>query len=354
MSETTAVEAKCYCGGFHVIFDVPNTALPLEAYLCHCSICRWGTGAPCTFHCGMPETVRPRFISPSKEESLSYYPVEGKGYGFKFCSTCGCHVAAIGVDDGSWTPSSSIFSRADPKIVQVKMQVFGKSTGDGGLSVMLDEINGKKLPSWNPSEDEPNSKVAVSKPEVGASGQELLRAQCHCAGVSFGIRRPSAEQLRTKRLKDNFISPVDERKWRGVYDPCDDCRLVSGGNFIGWTFVPFEATEPRVPENLELGTIKTFKSSTDVLRAFCGVCGATVFYYNQGDENGERVIDVATGILRAPEGSMAEGWLTWRSRLSHADDGLKYNEGLTKSLMDGLDRWSMMKYGQKYLMKRVD
>lgn len=212
---------------------------------------------------------------------------------------------------------------------------------------MLDEINGKKLSSWNPPDDDPSSKAAVSKPEVGADGQELLRAQCHCSGVSFGIKRPSAEQIRTKRLKDNVISPIDDRKWRGVYDPCDDCRLVSGGNFIGWTFIPLEATEPQVPRNLTFGTIKTFKSSANVLRAFCGVCGATVFFHDESDENGVGVVDVATGILRAPEGSMAESWLTWRSTMSYVDDGLKYNEGLTRCLVEGLDRWSADKYGQQ-------
>ncbi|KAJ5788406.1 hypothetical protein N7457_003396 [Penicillium paradoxum] len=83
-----------------------------------------------------------------------------------------------------------------------------------------------------------------------------------------------------------------------------------------------------------IGSSKSYKSSEGVLRTFCGTCGATVFY-TCAERPG--IVDVAVGILRAPEGVMAENRALWRTgRIASADDGLKYEPGCSRALIEGV------------------
>lgn len=355
MSETKTLEAKCFCGAFHANFDVPISALPLDAYLCHCSRCRYATGGLCTFHAAsLPIDVRPQFIAPSSEKNITAYHMEGVGYTLNFCSTCGCHIAGIGIEDGGWTPSTSIISSMGPDIVQVKSHVFSKSGKDGGLSKLLREIRGNPVRHWNPPDEDTSAAIIQNKPEIGVDGQERLRAQCHCGGVSFTVARPQQSHLENEELANRYVSPLDKRKWIGILDTCDDCRLTTGTQAVTWTFVPLSAIEPSIGPDLAHGTLKIFKSSKDVDRAFCQDCGATVFYrHNSRLHGGESVVDIATGILRAPEGAMAEDWITWRTRIAHLNDGMKYDEGVTQAFVDGITEWSIEKYGKPLLMQDI-
>lgn len=48
------------------------------------------------------------------------------------------------------------------------------------------------------------------------------------------------------------------------------------------------------------------------------------------------------GLLRAPEGAMAENWAVWRAgKLSGLKDGLKYHEGFATALMEGMKKWGV-------------
>jgi len=51
-----------------------------------------------------------------------------------------------------------------------------------------------------------------------------------------------------------------------------------------------------------------YRSSHDSTRTFCSVCGATAFYLNDGRP---LRANVAVGILRADEGTLARNWLEW-------------------------------------------
>ena len=116
--------------------------------------------------------------------------------------------------------------------------------------------------------------------------------------------------------------PPNEEKYMAYFCVCRSCRLSTGMTLIPWCYVPpANLTIASTGEPIHLGkqaeeaganegtTLKHYKSSADVYRSFCGTCGATVFYW--ADEPGHAVVDVAVGLLRTEEGSMARRWLAW-------------------------------------------
>lgn len=213
---------------------------------------------------------------------------------------------------------------------------------------MLSHAGGRELKTWDPAEDDPRAKIIESNPEHGVDGEERLRAQCHCGGVSFTIGRPKQDALEDTFMSI-YVSPVDKQKWKAAFDLCGDCRLAHGTHVVGWAFAPLSHCEPKIKSDLKIGTAKTYSSSAPVLRSFCGTCGATVFYSHEFRIPSERqqVVDIATGILRAPEGVMAENWLTWRSKVAWLKDGKHYDGEFGESLEQGMEKWAIEKYGKE-------
>ncbi|EHK25197.1 uncharacterized protein TRIVIDRAFT_33067 [Trichoderma virens Gv29-8] len=349
-TETKTLEAKCHCGSVHFTVDIPKASLPLSLYLCHCSICRFTTGAPCIFHTSLGEGIKPNFIAPSSEKSLTTYSIKGADCTYDFCSTCGCHIAGVALDRQEWTVSTSIFTDHGPDNFKITTHTFSDSAKDKGFAQILTHIDGVKLPEWNPPKDDPRAKIVEAEPEVGEDGEERLRAECHCGGVSFTIRRPTQE-IRDHELMHEIVSPTDPTKWLASYDTCSDCRRIHGTHLVGWTFLPLSFCEPEIKSDLKIGTSKVYASSPDVQRCFCGTCGATIFYANdprklKGPGNWQ-VVDIATGILRAPEGSMAENWLTWRSRLAWDEDCKEFDPAFFHGLEEGMKKYVIGKSGRE-------
>lgn len=241
----------------------------------------------------------------------------------------------LGHDDGNWVISTAIFTEPNHETWEMRSHAFTKSSSDGGLSAMVSHIDGRQLDVFNPellSDD--NYTNENPQKDTDPESEELL-AKCHCGGVSFSISRPRQDFITSPRSKE-WILPQDTSKWLALLDLCDDCRLVDGSNIIAWMFVPVDHISPRPPGDLIIGSAKGYKSSEGVLRTFCGTCGATVFY-SCADRPG--IVDVAVGILRA-EGVMVENWALWRAgRIGAANDGLKYDPGFSKSLIEGLKLW---------------
>lgn len=350
---TKTLSAKCFCGAVHFTVDIPTPQLPLAVRLCHCSLCRYVTGAPFIVHTTLPGGVKPQFIAPSSDYNITNYAPAGSSCTLGFCSTCGCHINARDpVDSNFYVVSSSIFSEQRPDCFQIKLHAFSKSAKDDGLSPMLTRIGDREMRVWNPPDNDPRAKIVEAEVEVGEDGQGRLRAQCHCGGVSFTIKRPSQEVIGDEWLSQ-FVSPLDESKWRASLDICDDCRLVTGTHVIGWTFVPLQCFEPAIKVDLKIGTAKTYVSSAGVLRSFCGTCGATVFYSHEDRQRGDgrQVVNLATGIIRAPEGSMAQNWLTWRSRIGWTESGKRFDKEFIEALEEGMTRWAVDTYGEKQTWK---
>lgn len=232
--------------------------------------------------------------------------------------------------------STAIFTEPNQGLWEMRSHAFTNSSLDGGLSAMFSHIGGRQLDVFNTesSLDVLKSGDSIRTGAVGTEDEEL-RAECHCGGVSFSIARPRKEFLASP-ASEGWVLPRDTSKWLALLDLCDDCRLVDGSNVIAWMFVPVDHISPSPLGDLIIGSSKSYKSSKEVLRTFCGTCGATVFY-SCTDRPG--IVDVAVGILRAPEGVMVENWALWRGRISSADDGLKYDPDFSRALIEGLKVW---------------
>lgn len=344
-ASTKTLEAKCFCGAVHFTIDAPLSRLPFRAHLCHCSLCRYATGAPCVFHTPLRE-IKPNFIAPSSPANMTSYVGEGFGCLSDFCSTCGCHIAMI--ENGNWVVSTSIFTDHSPEVFQINRHIFSKSAKDGGIAQFATRVGDREMIDWNPPPEDPRSAVVQSQPEVDADGQERLRAKCHCGGVSFTVGRPTQEVI-DDEFAGQFVSPLDKTKWLATLDACDDCRLTTGTHMIGWTFLPLSACDPPIKSDLKIGTSKTFVSSAGVLRSFCGTCGASVFFScDERRPDGKRqVVDLATGVLRAPEGPMAENWLEWRSKIAWASSGKKFDGDFVEGVQEGINKWVVAKHGKE-------
>lgn len=345
-SNTKTLEAKCSCGSVHFTVDIPKTSLPFRVHLCHCSLCRFTLGLPCVFHTHLPMEIKPKFVGPSSEANMTHYVVPESRGSVSFCSTCGCHIACIGLEKGNWVPATSIFTDHGPENFQIGRHIYTKSVKDEGISQMLTHIGGREFDVYNPPEDSPKAKLLESEPEVGEDGKDRMRAQCHCGGVSFTFPRPTEEVINDEYMS-KYVSHLDKTKWHACFDACDDCRRVNGTHVVGWTFIPLALCEPPIKPDLLIGTAKTYQSSPDVLRSFCGTCGATFFYSieERRPTDRQQVVDISTGVLRAPEGGMAENWLTWRARLAWLDSGKRFDNAFAEALQEGMNKYVLEKEG---------
>jgi hypothetical protein len=354
--------AQCLCKSIHFTVTIHASSLPLPVHLCHCPTCRYTHGTLCIFHAPLPRGIQPEFISPSSLSSATgYIHKNGALCERLFCSTCGCHFGDRDLEPDKetgkpdWRVATSIFDSHGEDTFQIRSHAFTHSALAGGLYEWLPTIHGRPMHVWNPSPDDkswppPPSEADRPKQEFDAAGNERLRAECHCGGVSFTIPRPTVPEVVTgDGYLGKFVSPIEKDKWVACLDFCRDCRLVDGTHVLAWTFVPLALLEPKIGQDLKIGTAKVYASSEDVLRSFCGVCGATVFFDHKERRPsvGSHVVDLAVGILRAPEGVLAERWLTWRSgRVAWYESGEKFDPVFTRSLAKGFDEWGKQKYGK--------
>ncbi|KAH6857015.1 hypothetical protein B0I37DRAFT_88910 [Chaetomium sp. MPI-CAGE-AT-0009] len=389
--------AQCHCKSTHFTVTVPTSALPLPVHLCHCSICRYTHGTFCCFHATLPKGVEPHFVSPSSIESslTGYIHDEATSERF-FCTTCGCHIGDRDLkpnpDTGEvhWRVATSIFNTHGEDTFQIYSHSFVNPSTEPNLATWLPSINGRTIHVWNPAPSDPRSTLACAQPpKPDLPDPDRLLAQCHCGGVRFTLPRPSESETANPLLK-RFLrtgptpspppnpdttttttsttttdpgTPARAHAHTPATGPptlkriaclclCDDCRLTSGAHAVGWVFAPRSCLEPALPPSLEgVGTLRAYHSSSNVTRAFCRVCGATVFYAVDDPERvvqgGEAVVDVAVGLLRGWEGSVAvEGWLAWRTgRLAGVGDGKRFDGGFAEGLEEGLGTWGVQRYG---------
>ncbi|KAJ5532177.1 hypothetical protein N7494_008729 [Penicillium frequentans] len=334
-SSNKVLTASCHCHSVQFTINVPITSLPLKVHLCHCSICRHTHGTPCTFHARLPSGVEPQFIPPSGLANLTGYKHATALSTRYFCSTCGCHIGDHIPDDGIWVISNAIFdaNKADHGVWKFNTHLYPDSAPDGGLSALVSTVDEHHLELVSPKHfSEPIADV----PQGDEANDKELLAQCHCGGVSFHISRPQAEFIASP-AGQTWLSPTDQTKWLACMDLCDDCRLVNGTNVIGWMFVPVNHLSPNPSPDLLIGSSKAYRSTADVLRTFCRTCGATVFY---SCADRPEIVDIAVGLLKAPEGAMAEDWVLWRAaRASWPEDGLQYHAGFSRALIEGMKQW---------------
>lgn len=96
---------------------------------------------------------------------------------------------------------------------------------------------------------------------------------------------------------------------------CSKCRRWHGhvGAYAGVDRAGFRLTEAR--------GLKWWTASTTVRRGFCGECGSSLFW----DEDGEAKISICTGTLDAPTGLVPKAHIYLRSKGDYyevPEDGL--------------------------------
>lgn len=277
----------------------------------------------------------------------------------RFCTTCGCHVGDYVESLDMWYIATAPFPK-DEAVFLIDEHLYTRSA-PAGLYDWLPSIGAaRKLKITNP--DDGSADPEIPEAEFGGDdGEDRLRCECHCGGVSFTIRRPpplaggDGNGNGDEAAVRECVSPVHPRRWKAAVDACNDCRLVNGVHVSAWAYVPLSVCEPVIGPDLQVGTSKTYASSPDTLRSFCGVCGATVFYYrhhhqsekrNGGGEKNNGVVRISVGIFRAPEGVRADSWLTWRtSEISGLRAGCAYDREYFESLDEGVRNWGLQQYG---------
>ena len=278
-----------------------------------------------------------------------------------FCKTCGSHMLALTSESGTtpcWDATCGSLEKADESVYRVKLHEFITDTIDGGFSDFLPSINGKPITRWslhpNKSEQLPQYWQSPERPQVKASPSDRLHCHCKCGGVNFWIARPSERSKKASGAWPDLLIPHylgqpksdgsawwlrdNGTKFLAGNCSCNSCRLDTGMEFISWAFVPtldisLDA-EGKTSFSLPFGTLQGYRSSPDVNRYHCGTCGASAFF--QTDERMD-LVDVAIGLMDAPEGARAESWVEWTTkRLSFREDGIARAEALTLGVENGL------------------
>ncbi|KAH6626731.1 hypothetical protein B0J18DRAFT_148415 [Chaetomium sp. MPI-SDFR-AT-0129] len=253
--------------------------------------------------------------------------------------------AAEGPEGADVPPITSV------QVVQYADHIFVGDTRDGGALPWLRGINGEGQPApkvWlggrNRSEEVAEgvrwpAVEALAKFEDGLKGAEgdagNVPIRCHCGGIDLVLRAGEAQREFEALQKSGkelpwFADPVTY-KGVGSVDGCDSCRLAVGSELHNWTFALVKhisfagADQGGFPEDTlglraavdaadgttrdpRFGTITYYSSSPEVQRYFCGRCSAVLFY--AADDRSE-LVDVAVGLLDAPDGARAETAVSW-------------------------------------------
>jgi hypothetical protein len=288
------------------------------------------------------------------------------------CKTCGSLMLAhfyTDADDHSkgenWDIMSGTFEQADG-VFEYQAHEFIADTLDGGVADVLPSIDGKELPRYalwpEDGKQVPLDWRSEDRPQVKPSPNDKLHCRCKCGGVECWIARPSDRSKDAQGALADLIVPNhirqqrsdmstedksawwlmdDGKKFLGGFCACNSCRLDTGMEWMQWAFIPTIDIsldrEGKKPFQLPFGTLKTYNSSKGVERYHCGTCGASVFFTS--DERRD-LVDLAVGLIDAPEGARAETWLEfWTQRLSYREDAIPRAKSLTIAMEDGLKKF---------------
>jgi hypothetical protein len=356
---TRTLKAACLCGDANHEITLPSKDFPLPCYFCTCDSCRHMTG--CLF---LSTAWMPSDYEPSKEllDKLTSFEFTHRVTQY-FCKRCGCQMfdhqnPKRPESKANWDIMTGTLEVFDGDL-DLKGYEYVHDTVDGGFTDFMSVVKGRTLDRW-PYDIEGESHLPLywrdRKPPKPLEPGARLEAHCKCNGVRFYIARPSAQSTQASRSWPDLLIPQYEQsenrndaahetwwlranktKFLAGLCSCNSCRLASGMEITPWAFIPridisLDA-EGKVPFENTFGTLKTYNSSEGVTRSFCSVCGAIVFFADS-ERDKTTLLDVAAGLLSAPEGSRAESWLEWRTeRLSLREDAV----GRASSLVEGIE-----------------
>ncbi|KAK6540484.1 hypothetical protein TWF694_009274 [Orbilia ellipsospora] len=342
-TETITLNASCHCKSNNFDIVVPKSALPLRSAICQCNTCRHSTGIPAPNSVSFPYSLNIKIPDVSNLTEYKTSP----GMGRYFCGTCGAHMFTIEPD--CWDVTNGVLDQTGDLLE--RLIVWTDDTGDGGYSVYLKERDGKEIKSYRTStiegqgkglvtadimeEYKAKSKAVLAK-QMNETWQsdEKMRCRCHCGGVDFYITRPDPNIP----APEPKLAPTKYGKYRCTPCPCESCRKCSGYEIQTWCYVPpsnifwNDGTLMKYTE----GTLKSYDSTPgEVIREFCKVCGAKVFYRTPKRRGPDGVIDISIGLFEGD--SRAEEWLTWASGTKF--DAYSVDIKLFEGIRNGLAAW---------------
>jgi hypothetical protein len=255
--------------------------------------------------------------------------------------------------------------------IRVEHQIFVDDTQDGGVSPWLRNVNpdGSRTRLWkgrrNVSEElKDNWSGSAASPVSATVSKKGIPLHCRCKGVQFVFRPSNVDFSEAETSSIPFYVDPKSHKHLATLDPCSYCRLSVGVDMMNWTFAlpaqiefaenPEEGSFPRNTHELKdavenpnrdprYGTLAIYRSSSDVQRYFCSQCSALVFY--TVDDRPD-VIDIAVGLLHAPEGARAESVLTWHlgvKTMSDKEAGDSWRDVFARSVNETAEKWRIEK-----------
>lgn len=338
MASTSSAHLTCLCGAISEPGTLlSNPEIPVLIEICHCNPCRHTTGS---LGAAFPQLKS----SPSQDtlSNLTPYSSSEKNVRY-FCSKCGSNCFVANQKNKEWfclsgiieqSPGSKTDNNPWPQdTIKVSRHDYVLDTVDGGLVLAMLNLNDRSIPTWSAAAKEKGSfdlqhAEVLSLPSKSMSAisspkeDSYLRAQCHCRGISLFIKRANYASIPGISARHKSSDPT---KYRTSPCACRSCRLSTGVSMLPWTTIPaanvfnanasatsddrlvpvvvgHSASSPDANPGLSL---KHYWSSPERCWSFCGKCGATIFYWSPDH------LDVAVGILRAEEGSVARRWLDW-------------------------------------------
>ena len=314
---TAEARLSCLCGAV----AIPGTYLesstfPVRTITCHCNPCRHVTGSLLPVFAWLnatpPTSVLSRVTAYHFTDRCTRY----------FCSTCGCvclvelpRVAKWACAAGIITPPPGV-----KDVVHLSSHGYVSDTLDGGLVPLLLAPGDEPLSIFGVGHSKDSisveSVLRLAESSLGrhiTDSNAMLRASCHCGGVSFLIS--------SSHQKRSAVTSPDRHP--AHFCACKSCRLSTGTSLQGWAQVPVGAirsTANGCPIVLgyrneaavsgDWSKLRYFWNSETSQHSFCGDCGATIFLYRM-QPDAHAVVAVSVGILRAESGSMSREWLEW-------------------------------------------
>lgn len=340
--DLVTLTANCLCKTNTFTTQVPKSKLPLEGWACHCDSCRHVTGALFTLDTLWPE---PRAnVDISKLKAYSFSPK----YNILSCPTCSTPMFWVSIEEPE--RDLGIFTatlRNDPgDLVKIGNHIFVGDTKDGGASMWLRKSNtdGTEAKRYKESikvgKDEPADPIPYDWPSSSAFTGSEVKTQgpipiwCKCKGVNL-VWEPNDYTGKEESELPWFIDPTTH-KALGGFCACESCRLAGGCDVWNWTFtelsrINFADKRPGFPSSStdlkalvdakdpSIGTLTYYASSPEVQRYFCSHCSATIFY---ASDDRTFMVDIAVGVIEAPDGARAESWLSWAygGAISHLEE----------------------------------
>ncbi|KAF1923055.1 uncharacterized protein M421DRAFT_426155 [Didymella exigua CBS 183.55] len=328
---TVTLTSHCLCKANTFTTEVPKSKLPLPAPICHCWSCRHVTGALYTSDVRWPE---PRAnVDVSKLKAYSFTP----RVNLLFCPSCSTPMfwEILNEPGSPLAALTGTLTNSEVTPIRFTGQGYVGDTIDGGASVWLQDANADDSKcrrfKHEPENADPRDELPADWPPAnGLIGFEKrtgdsVPIRCKCKGVDLVLHRGDYSNIEEEDLPWN-VDP-ETHKLSTIFCGCDSCRLQGGIDLWYWAYfdikhlsaangdTPVPKSKHELKASIDskdpvIGSLAYYASVTraGALRFFCSTCSATVFF---AEDDRPELLDVAVGLLDAPDGARAEGFLSW-------------------------------------------